>query len=221
MKKIIQAGVLMTLLPGLCAVASELAWQQTIGEENNWSRVTYAGTLLVASDNQLAHYDSATGEQLWLRDDLNKLAQFNVRDVSGTPFLVVNEQLGNIPPKNRLQVLNISSGETIWDTGVVAGNALGGYPVLDRDLLVIAELRARLAILDANDQLVCYLGENEAVCQAEGWPNNKNEAGDIIPTKLLEAGKFNSPHGLAADADGNLYVAEWLVGGRFTKLVKS
>ena len=89
------------------------------------------------------------------------------------------------------------------------------------DLLVIAELRARLAILDADDQLVCYLGENEAVCQAEGWPNNKNEAGDIIPTKLLEAGKFNSPHGLAADADGNLYVAEWLVGGRFTKLVKS
>jgi len=89
------------------------------------------------------------------------------------------------------------------------------------DLLVIAELRARLAILDANDQLVCYLGENETVCQAEGWPNNKNQAGDIIPTKLLEAGKFNSPHGLAVDADGNLYVAEWLIGGRFTKLVRS
>ena len=27
-------------------------------------------------------------------------------------------------------------------------------------------------------------------------------------------------HGLAVDADGNLYVAEWLIGGRFVKLVK-
>jgi hypothetical protein len=36
----------------------------------------------------------------------------------------------------------------------------------------------------------------------------------------LEAGKFNSPHGMAIDGEGNLYVAEWLIGGRFTKLAK-
>jgi hypothetical protein len=36
----------------------------------------------------------------------------------------------------------------------------------------------------------------------------------------LEAGKFNSPHGMAIDGKGNLYVAEWLIGGRFTKLAK-
>ena len=138
MKKIKLTGVLMTLLPGFCALASELTWQQTMGEENNWSRVTYAGTLLVASDNQLAHYDSASGEQLWIRDDLSKLAQFNVRDVNGTPFLVVNQPLGNIPPKSQLQVLNISTGETLWNTGVVAGHTLAGYPVPNKDQLVLA-----------------------------------------------------------------------------------
>jgi hypothetical protein len=88
------------------------------------------------------------------------------------------------------------------------------------DFLVIAELRARLTVLDREDRLVCYLGENEAVCGVEGWPNNKNARGEIVPTKLLEAGKFNSPHGLAVDGDGNLYVAEWLIGGRFTKLAR-
>ena len=46
-------------------------------------------------------------------------------------------------------------------------------------------------------------------------------SGQIIPTSLLEAGKFNSPHGLAVDANGNLYVAEWLIGGRVTKLNRS
>ena len=88
------------------------------------------------------------------------------------------------------------------------------------DFLVIAELRARLAVLDREDNLVCYLGENEVVCDVDGWPNSKNARGETAPTKLLEAGKFNSPHGLAVDTDGNLYVPEWLIGGRFTKLVK-
>ncbi len=89
------------------------------------------------------------------------------------------------------------------------------------DLMVVAELRARLTVLDRRDKLVCYLGANESVCTVEGWPNNKNERGEVVPTSLLEAGKFNSPHGMAVDADGNLYVAEWLIGGRFIKLAKA
>ena len=88
------------------------------------------------------------------------------------------------------------------------------------EMMVVAELRARLAVLDGNDELVCYLGENEAVCAVDGWPNNKNNAGQIVASRLLEPGKFNSPHGMAVDAVGNLYLAEWLIGARFTKLAK-
>jgi len=91
---------------------------------------------------------------------------------------------------------------------------------VDGDLLVIAELRARLAVVDPDEKLVCYLGANEAVCDLEGWPNMKNERGEIVRTNRLAPGKFNSPHGIAVDADGNVYVAEWLIGGRMTKLVK-
>ena len=86
--------------------------------------------------------------------------------------------------------------------------------------MVVAELRARLAVLDKEDGLICYLGDNEAVCSADGWPNNKNDSGEIIATALLEPGKFNSPHGMAIDSDDSIYVAEWLIGGRFTKLEK-
>jgi hypothetical protein len=39
-------------------------------------------------------------------------------------------------------------------------------------------------------------------------------------TRLLEMGKFNSPHGMAVDGAGNLDVEEWLIGGRFVKLAK-
>ena len=51
-----------------------------------------------------------------------------------------------------------------------------------------------------------------------GCPNNHNERGEGVRTALLEPGKFNSPHGMAVDARGNLYVAEWQIGGRSIKL---
>ena len=54
----------------------------------------------------------------------------------------------------------------------------------------------------------------------DGWPNNLDEKGNIIPSSLLEPGKFNSPHGLAIDNNKNIYIAEWLIGGRLIKLIK-
>jgi len=90
----------------------------------------------------------------------------------------------------------------------------------DGDHVIIAELRARLAVVDADDRLVCYLGQNESVCVEDGWPNMMDERGVPTRTNRLQPGKFNSPHGMATDPYGNIYVAEWLIGGRFIKLAK-
>ncbi|MBI4429419.1 MAG: hypothetical protein HY562_09910 [Ignavibacteriales bacterium] len=78
--------------------------------------------------------------------------------------------------------------------------------------LFVPELTAKLTVLDANDRLICRIGNNEAVCNIEGWPNH--------PKTLIKPGKFNSPHSIAIDASGNLYVVEWIIGGRVTKLEK-
>lgn len=81
------------------------------------------------------------------------------------------------------------------------------------DELIVAELCARLAVLDRDDRLVGYLGRNEAVCDLDEWP-------DLAP-RHLRTDCFNSPHGIAAAADGSLYVVEWIVGGRFIKLARA
>ncbi len=78
------------------------------------------------------------------------------------------------------------------------------------EYLFIPELFARLAVFDGQDKLVGYLGSNEDTVKIEGWPNH--------PAQLTEAGKFNSPHGIAAGPDGSIYVVEWIVGGRVIRL---
>lgn len=86
------------------------------------------------------------------------------------------------------------------------------------DLLAVAELRARIALLDIDDHVVGHLGDNEEVADTPGWPNSLADDGKFVRQTSLTPGLFNSPHGLAIDAEGNLYVAEWLIGGRYTKL---
>ena len=83
------------------------------------------------------------------------------------------------------------------------------------DLLIVAELRgSRITLLDLDDEPVAYLGENTGAFKFnEGWPN--------VPHSTLVPGKFNSPHGIASDGDGNIFVAEWLIGGRINKLTRS
>ncbi|MDP6402643.1 MAG: 6-bladed beta-propeller [SAR202 cluster bacterium] len=82
------------------------------------------------------------------------------------------------------------------------------------DFLIVAELRgSRITVLDKDDELVCYLGENAGAFRMNpGWPN--------VPHETLIPGKCSSPHGIAADPDGNIYSAEWLIGGRINKLAK-
>jgi hypothetical protein len=92
------------------------------------------------------------------------------------------------------------------------------------DLLVVAEIYERLAVLDADDRLVGYIGANPDPAAAQGWPTRPGWPNDLADDGRTEIphlprhDRFNSPHAVAADADGNLYVSEWLLGGRYTKL---
>ena len=129
-------------------------------------------------------------------------------------------------PEKELYVADRSNGQIqVYDLEGNYRRVLGRAPGADwlhspsgfaqsGDFLIAAELRgSRVTVLDLEDNLVTYLGENSGTFKlGKDWPNVSHDT--------LEPGKFSSPHGLAADAAGNIYVAEWLIGGRINKLTR-
>ncbi len=79
------------------------------------------------------------------------------------------------------------------------------------DHCAVAELEARVTILDKKGSPVAFLGDNP---DRKQWANFKFERAEMKPNI------FTAPHGLAFDKDGNLYVEDWNKNGRISKLKK-
>ena len=76
---------------------------------------------------------------------------------------------------------------------------------------VIAEHDGRLTVIDLDDKLVGYLGRNDD--QVHVRPELPNAVRPAVA-----AGKFTAPHGLAVDAALDLFVSEYVLGGRLIQL---
>ena len=99
-----------------------------------------------------------------------------------------------------------------------------GIVVTPTDMAVVGEqlavtdfTQARLTLLDLDDELFEHIGANPGAPARDGWPNARDENGNLM-APAVEPGRFNSPHTVAADGDGSLYVTEWVLGGRLTKV---
>jgi hypothetical protein len=77
------------------------------------------------------------------------------------------------------------------------------------DYVAVAELQGRVAILDKSNKVIAAIGDN---------PNEKQWATNKIDPKDWTDGIFTAPHGVAFDKDHNLYVMDWNLSGRLTKL---
>lgn len=84
--------------------------------------------------------------------------------------------------------------------------------------LIVADLHARVTVLDADDRIVGHLGRDDEAPARAGWPNAETADGRTVRPEALAPGRFNSPHGLVVDARGDVYVAEWIIGGRWVRL---
>jgi DNA-binding beta-propeller fold protein YncE len=118
----------------------------------------------------------------------------------------------------RVQVLSLDGAhrQTITSRGL-------RYPCTVRvqgDQTLIPDLFGAVLVWDREYRHVATIGAHPDMRPGE-WP--RHVAGyPNVPREDRIAGRFISPHGIAADSTGNIYVAEWLRdGGRLTRITKA
>ena len=79
------------------------------------------------------------------------------------------------------------------------------------DYAVVSELEGRVTVLDKDNVPVAFLGDNP---HKDQWANYKLLPGDIATAN------FSAAHGCHIDQDANVYVSDWNVSGRVTKLAR-
>lgn len=82
------------------------------------------------------------------------------------------------------------------------------------DLMLVPDLVGRVTLLDKENKVIAHLGDDSKRMQS---PEGKGVRGD--EAKWVD-GKFVHPHDACFDADGNIYVVEWVHSGRVTKLTR-
>ena len=83
------------------------------------------------------------------------------------------------------------------------------------ELLLVPDLVGRVTLLDGKNEVIAHLGDDSERIN----PKNPDFSIRGDESKWLP-GKFVHPHDACFDADGNIYVAEWVARGRVTKLRK-
>ncbi|MEZ5963657.1 MAG: 6-bladed beta-propeller [Planctomycetota bacterium] len=79
------------------------------------------------------------------------------------------------------------------------------------DDVAVADLCGRVSLFDKEWKVITHLGDN---------PDQKQWANNGVPRAKWRDGVFIAPHGAAFDADGNLYVLDWVAAGRISKLAR-
>lgn len=84
------------------------------------------------------------------------------------------------------------------------------------DVMLVPDLHCRITLLDKDNKVITQLGDDPK--WRETSLNKKNKMRSS--REKWRPGKFVHPHDACFDADGNIFVAEWVVTGRVTKLRK-
>jgi len=82
------------------------------------------------------------------------------------------------------------------------------------DVMLVPDLHARITLLNKENEVLAHLGDDPAwrkQALANGFAMRKNPA-------AWKPRHFVHPHDACFDKQGNIFVAEWVVGGRVTKL---
>ncbi|MGO8825615.1 MAG: hypothetical protein ACLQU9_10300 [Acidimicrobiales bacterium] len=199
-----------------CPCGSAIDEERFGGTGDVWVADGYGSSVVHRFDKEGRHLLALTGDEGGGRF-LCPHAVFINRRPDNPPELYVADR-----ENRRVQIFDLD-GRYLRTIGTPFLSSPSGFARWG-EFLVIAELYSRLALLDSDDELVGYIGGDEVAREDHGWParpgwpNALDDQGRAQAPDPALPERLNSPHSVTVDADGNLYISEWLIGGRYSKL---
>jgi hypothetical protein len=180
-------------------------WIHQFDAEAKWVR-TFGGT-----GNQLGEFSTPHG--LWFDNRVGRVPMLVVADRA-------NARLQYLTPEGKpLGLLHTeASGKSSLSSDVSGLKSPVSFPAhfdIRGDVLLVPDLHARITLLDLNNQVITHLGNDPE------WTTKVLGEGKFpvrSDRSLWRAGKWIHPHDACFDAVGNLFVVEWVPGGRVSFL---
>lgn len=127
---------------GTALAATPAVWTADIPEVAKWHKVTVGtGAMLVGAAGSLSAVDAQTGKVIWTRSDIKKTAPFSAREIVGTPYLLVDNNDGIMPPHDDGADEPAGREHGRRQDGLVMtpfqGYSVGTYPVPQKNLAVV------------------------------------------------------------------------------------
>lgn len=168
------AALVVSFAPA--AQAGTVLWSHKSATEMKWHMVTSIGTVLVATDEEVISFDPETGKPAWTRNDLKKVLEVQVEEVTGTPLLLISTNISN--NKTKLFALDILSGETIWESEQLKGASVGMIPVYEKSMIILLTSKDARAKKDKLD-LIAY----DIVSGAVKWESEFPDKIEMFPSE--------------------------------------
>lgn len=176
------------------------------GDERIWVADGYGQSMV--------HAFAPDGRRLWTVD---RAAGIELR----TPHGIVVDDRGTEPRvlvadrgNQRIVVLSLD-GDDLGALALPELTSPSGF-ALDGPRLWVTELFGALRVIGPHDELVASVGDASAPVDPV-WPNALRDGRLSAPD--LQDRVLHAPHGIGATPGGVIYITEWVVGGRMSRLV--
>ncbi len=200
------AALLCAALTVSARPSAKPEWAVKLPESVKWQQVSSVGTLLVGTSDTLCSIDPETGSTMWTRKEFSKTSPFNVREIPGTPVLLVNDHSSTFNPKTKIVALDILTGETIWETEREQGYPVGTYPIYTKKIVLIFSS----GYVEGQGSGI-FMAAHEIMSGKRLWRVKYSDASDLTLHLADNSGKFFA----TVDMSGH---AEPVVEGDFVYL---
>ena len=191
-----------------------------------WLAVAPDGGLFLADgygSHQVFRYD-ADGTYRGLLDGTEGAGRFN--EPHGARFSPAGELY--VTDRSNLRVCVYDAAGNYLRHSDTCCHSPADFAFDDAGRVYVAEIAGSVKVLDERLNVLAEIGRNPKITPQStpgAWvpdADNRPASWPNLPKNEQEPGRFVTPHGIAAAPDGSaIYVAEWIKGGRVTKLTRA